>query len=180
MPRPPAPWVRALGRHWIGGWVGPRFSLEAIVNKRNPIIILSLFLRAVLAQSILRLATGWTVGVLAFDYRREMGIFLFTTASRPVLWSTQPPIQWVPGALSPGEKRPWREADHSPPSGAEVKNAWSYISTRQYVFMPWCLVKHRDNFYFQILSLFLTGKMIKLGHNVMVTSCLWFHILNVW
>jgi hypothetical protein len=26
-------------------------------------------------------------------------------------------------------KRPEREADHSPPSSAEVKNAWSYTST---------------------------------------------------
>jgi hypothetical protein len=41
---------------------------------------------------------------------------------------TQPPIQSVPGALSLGVKRPGREADHSPPSSAEVKNAWSYNS----------------------------------------------------
>jgi hypothetical protein len=34
-----------------------------------------------------------------------------------------------PGALSLGLKRPGREADHSPPSSAEVKNAWSYTST---------------------------------------------------
>jgi hypothetical protein len=27
-------------------------------------------------------------------------------------------------------KRPGREADHSPPSSAEVKTAWSYSSTR--------------------------------------------------
>jgi hypothetical protein len=33
------------------------------------------------------------------------------------------------GALSLGVKRPGREADHSPPSNAEVKNAWSYTST---------------------------------------------------
>jgi len=26
-------------------------------------------------------------------------------------------------------KRPGRESDHSPPSGAEVNNAWSYTST---------------------------------------------------
>jgi hypothetical protein len=32
-----------------------------------------------------------------------------------------PPIQWVSGALSLGLKRPGREADHSPPSTAEVK-----------------------------------------------------------
>jgi hypothetical protein len=36
----------------------------------------------------------------------------------------------VTGVLSPGVKWPWREADHSPPSSAEVKNAWSYTSTR--------------------------------------------------
>jgi hypothetical protein len=34
---------------------------------------------------------------------------------------TQPPIQWVPGAVSVGVKRPGREADHSPPSSADVK-----------------------------------------------------------
>jgi hypothetical protein len=35
---------------------------------------------------------------------------------------TQPPIQWVPGALTLEEvKRPGREADHSPPSNAKVK-----------------------------------------------------------
>jgi hypothetical protein len=34
---------------------------------------------------------------------------------------TQPPVQWVPGALSLGVKRPGCEADHSPPSSAEVK-----------------------------------------------------------
>jgi hypothetical protein len=65
--------------------------------------------------------TGWTIGVLGFDYRRELGIFLFTTASRMALGPTQPPIQWVPGAVSLEVKRPGREADHSPPSSAEVK-----------------------------------------------------------
>jgi len=35
----------------------------------------------------------------------------------------------VPWALSLGVKRPGREADHSPPSSTEVKNAWSYTST---------------------------------------------------
>jgi hypothetical protein len=36
---------------------------------------------------------------------------------------TQPPVQGVPGALSPILKRPGCEADYSPPSSAEVKNA---------------------------------------------------------
>jgi len=42
---------------------------------------------------------------------------------------------------------PGREADHSPPPNAEV-NAWSYTSTHHYVFMAWCLVKHREKFTF--------------------------------
>jgi hypothetical protein len=51
----------------------------------------------------------------------QIEIFLITTASSTALGPTQPPIQVVPGALSVGEKRPGREADHSPPSSAVVK-----------------------------------------------------------
>jgi hypothetical protein len=46
-----------------------------------------------------------------------------------LLHRVQPPIQWVLGAPSPGLKRPEREADHSLPSNADVKNAWRYTST---------------------------------------------------
>jgi hypothetical protein len=39
------------------------------------------------------------------------------------LWGfTQPPVQWARGVLFPGVKRQGREADHLPPSSAEVKN----------------------------------------------------------
>jgi hypothetical protein len=79
--------------------------------------------RAVIAQSVQRWATGWTIGVLGFDSRRGLGIFLLTTVSRTALGPTQPPIQRVPKALSLGVNRPSREADHSPPSSAEIKNA---------------------------------------------------------
>jgi hypothetical protein len=59
--------------------------------------------------------------VLGFDSWQGLGIFLFTTASETALGPTQLPIQWVLGALSLGVKRPAREADHSPPSSADVK-----------------------------------------------------------
>jgi hypothetical protein len=56
---------------------------------------------------------GCGLDVPRFESRQGLGIFLFTTASRPALGLTQPPIQGVPGALSLGIKRPGREADHS-------------------------------------------------------------------
>jgi hypothetical protein len=66
-------------------------------------------------DSSVGIALGWMMGVLGFDSWQGLGIFPFTTASRTALVPTQPPIQWVQGALSLGVKRPGREADHSPP-----------------------------------------------------------------
>jgi hypothetical protein len=61
--------------------------------------------------------------------------FLSLTSPRPALWSTQPPIQWVPGNLFPGVKRTGRQADHSPPTCAEVKKMWIYTFTPPYSLM---------------------------------------------
>jgi hypothetical protein len=58
--------------------------------------------------------------------------FHFSMSSRPALGFTQPPIQWVPGGLSPGVKLPGREADYSPPTTAEVKKICIYTSTTPY------------------------------------------------
>jgi hypothetical protein len=49
-------------------------------------------------------------------------------------------------ALSPVKKPAEREADHSSPSSAEIKNAWSYTSTPTYVFVVLYLAKQKDNF----------------------------------
>jgi hypothetical protein len=88
------------------------------------------------------------IEVREFDSRLALEMFLFSAASRTALEPAQPPTQRVPAAFSPLVKRPGREADHPPPSSAEVKNAWRYVSAPQYVFMAWYLVKHRDNFAF--------------------------------
>jgi len=52
--------------------------------------------------------------------------FLFFTASRPAV-----PLQWVPGTFNLGVERLGCEADRSPPTSAEVNNAWMYISIPQ-------------------------------------------------
>jgi len=73
--------------------------------------------------------------------------------SRPTLGPTQPPILWIPGALSLEVKWPGREVDHSPPSHAKAKNACSYTSIPQYAFKVWCsFKKHRDNFTFILIA----------------------------
>jgi hypothetical protein len=100
---------------------------------------------------------GWTIGVLGFDSRRGLGIFLFTTASRTALGPTQPFIQWVPDALPLGVKRFGREANHSPPSSSDVKecvelclnspstSSWRGVQVK----------KHRDNFTFTFIVVVL-------------------------
>jgi hypothetical protein len=40
------------------------------------------------------------------------------------------------------------EADHSPPTSAEVKKTWLYTSTPPNIFMAYCLINHRENFTF--------------------------------
>jgi hypothetical protein len=92
-------------------------------------------------DSSVGIALGCGLDDLGFESRQELGIFLFTTASSLAVGPTQPPIQWLPGALSLGVKRPGREADHSPPSSAEGKNARSCTSTPQYIFMACCSVQ---------------------------------------
>jgi hypothetical protein len=70
-------------------------------------------------HSVQCLITDWTAG---FDPRQRQRIFPLTSASRPALGPTQPPVQWAPGGSFPGGKaRPGRDANHSPPSSAEVK-----------------------------------------------------------
>jgi hypothetical protein len=72
-------------------------------------------------DSSVGIATGYGLDDRGFESQQGLGSSLFTIVTRPAPEPTQPPIQWVPGALYLGEKRPRREADHSPPSSAEVK-----------------------------------------------------------
>jgi hypothetical protein len=52
-------------------------------------------------EHISGVALGYELDDRGVDSRQRLGIFLFTTASRPALGPTQPPLQWVPVALSP-------------------------------------------------------------------------------
>jgi hypothetical protein len=66
--------------------------------------------------------------------------FHFSVSSRSAVRPTQLLIQWVPGRLFRGLKRPEHEPDHSAPTGTEVKKKCLYKFTTAYVFMPYCLI----------------------------------------
>jgi hypothetical protein len=52
--------------------------------------------KSVVAQSLQCMTIDWMVGVRSWQRQR---IFILVSASRPALGPTQPPIQWVTGAL---------------------------------------------------------------------------------
>jgi hypothetical protein len=56
-----------------------------------------------IAQSVERLATGWTTKGGRSSSLGRVNIFHFSISSRPALGSTQPPIKCVPGVLSRGK-----------------------------------------------------------------------------
>jgi hypothetical protein len=77
-------------------------------------------------QTLSHKVSSWTLQTLLVTYLSFINVF--SIESRPVLEPTQHPMQWVSGKISTGLKRPRCEAEHSPPSSAEVSNAWRYTS----------------------------------------------------
>jgi hypothetical protein len=91
------------------------------------------------------------------------GSLLLSKSPIPVLAPTRPPLKWIMGFLSARIKRPQREADNDPPSGADVKSEWSYTSTP-----PICLHEvDTDSFTFTSLMLGYTFSFVSCHF------CLW-------
>jgi hypothetical protein len=100
---------------------GFRLTWAAVLEK----MLYSRYIHSSRGSSVSIVSTAWTTGRSEFDHRPTQKDFSLASVSRPGLVPTQPPVQWVPGLLSPGLKLGWgpgRDADHSPPSSAEVKN----------------------------------------------------------
>jgi hypothetical protein len=109
--------------------------------------------------------TRLRAGRPGLDSRKGQGFILLTTAFRLALGPSQPHNQLALGSVSLGVKWSVRKTNNSPQSSAEVKNEWSYISTPQYTFISWYLVKHKDKFTFHHPNLY---SHLRLG----LASCL--------
>jgi hypothetical protein len=96
-------WVPYKARNFLTRWATVSFWTRALLNG-----VSHLFLQI----------RHWPMSL----HKNELHFtIIFTAMSKRALGPTQPPIQWIPGALSLGVKRPEREVDHSLPSSGEVK-----------------------------------------------------------
>jgi hypothetical protein len=138
---------------WQGRWQNLKLSMQRLEKgsgavlqnlypwKDDSLYLTSYTIPCALVQdmsrdSVVGIATSYGLDDRGVGVRVPVGSIIFSSPDRPDrLRCTQPPIQWVPGAFSPGVKRPGREVDHSPPTSAEVKKMWFYTSTPPYAFM---------------------------------------------
>jgi hypothetical protein len=53
--------------HWIGGWVGPRAVLDAVVKRKIPIPLQESNPRTLIVQPIAQRCTNWAITVLVYE-----------------------------------------------------------------------------------------------------------------
>jgi hypothetical protein len=71
-------------------------------------------------------AAGYGLDDGGVGVRGSVGSRIFSSARRPDrFWGPPSLLSNGYGAPSPGVERPGREADHSPPTSAEIKEMWS-------------------------------------------------------
>jgi hypothetical protein len=90
-------------------------------------------------DSAVGIATGYGLDDQGVGVRVSVGARIFTSPClSDRLWGP-PSLLSIGyrggGAVSPGVKRPGREADYSPPTSVEVKKTWIYTSAPPYAFM---------------------------------------------
>jgi hypothetical protein len=61
---PPPTRERAPGTNWIGGWVGPRANLDAVVKRKIPGPRRESNLRTPIVQSVAQRYTDWAITAL--------------------------------------------------------------------------------------------------------------------
>jgi hypothetical protein len=65
-----APRERALGTHWIGGWIGPRAILDAVVKRKIPSPHTKSNPRTLIIQSIAQHYTDWDITAINYKLQK--------------------------------------------------------------------------------------------------------------
>jgi hypothetical protein len=87
-------------------------------------------------DSAVGIATAYGLGDRAVGVQIPVGSRIFSSPRHPDRLLGPPNLYPMStGGSFPGGKRPGHEADHSPPTSAEVKKMWIYTSTPPYTFM---------------------------------------------
>jgi hypothetical protein len=88
-------------------------------------------------DSAVGIATGYVLDDRGVGVRVPVWSRIFTSSCCPDrLWGPPNLLSNVNGrALFPGLKRSGHEADHSPPTSAEMKKTWIYTSIHPYAFI---------------------------------------------
>jgi hypothetical protein len=64
------PEIRAPGTHWIGGWVGPRAVLDAVVKRKIPSPHWESNPRTPIVQPVAQSYTDWAITALNLELQR--------------------------------------------------------------------------------------------------------------
>jgi hypothetical protein len=91
-------------------------NMDRIQNSSPPLAALSLHSTPLPIIYILKIGNFCYIQIISF-FRRLLQIQIYCIKNN----KQSIPIQWATGALSPGAKEPGCEANHSPPTSAEVK-----------------------------------------------------------
>lgn len=81
-------------------------------------------------------------------------------------------MKWIPGALSPGVKRPGSKSEYSPPYNTEIKKGGAISPLSAHAFIVWCLINLAQG---QIYGFFFSAKLIvSLCEHIIIFNCdLW-------
>jgi hypothetical protein len=118
--------------HWIGGWMSPRAGLDTVVKKKFPAPTGTRTTHHPTRRPPLN---NWTPSYVFIAWCVVNYVYKY------IMYEPVPKICWFRIVLNFVGLT--CEADHSPPSSVEVKNAWSCTATLPYIFIAWYLVKHR-------------------------------------
>ena len=122
-------------------------------SAENPIRSQLCFLRS--RNTVVGILSALGAGRSGIRFLTRKRDFSILRKGTDLLWPTQPAIDWVTGAFSPGAEWPGNMADYSYTHNDEVKNEWSSIPTTLYAFMS-CTGKtlpfHIYQFFFLTLA----------------------------